>query len=253
MTRHPSAGFSLVELAIAVFVMALLLGGLIVPLQSQVESRRLEETNRILDRAREALLGFAAANARFPCPAAPGANGQESFASGGNAGNGDCSNFFNGFLPAATLGMTPVDASGYALDAWATGSTQNRIRYAVSNATVSGFTNPFTRTNGMRNAKMANIAGSSLLYVCNGGTGVTGSDCGTATTLSSSAIAVIWSLGENAASGGISTDESKNLDNNKIFVQAMFSTVAGAEFDDQLTWIGPPLVFNRLIAAGQLP
>ena len=180
MTRQSVTGFSLVELAIAVFVMALLLGGLIVPLQSQVESRRLEETNRILDRAREALLGFATASGRFPCPAAPGGNGQESFAAGGSASDGNCSNFFDGFLPAVTLSMTPVDANGYALDAWASGSTKNRIRYAVSNATVNGIGNPFTRNNGMRNATMPSIAAAALLYVCNSGTGVTGSDCGTA-------------------------------------------------------------------------
>ena len=31
------------------------------------------------------------------------------------------------------------------------------------------------------------------------------------------------------------------------------ATNATNEFDDQLTWIGPPVLFNRLIASGQLP
>jgi type II secretory pathway pseudopilin PulG len=253
MGKHNIRGFSLIELSIAIFFMALLLGGLIVPLQGQVDRRRYEETNRILEQARESLLGFAAANGRFPCPAAPGGNGTESFAVGGNAGNGNCSNWFNGLLPAATLSFTPVDASGNAVDAWATGLAQNRIRYAISNATVNAISNPFTRTNGMRNATMASISGANLLYVCNDGTGVTISDCGTATTLTSRAIAIIYSLGKNAGSGGTSTDEAINVNNNRVFVQAPQSNVAGAEFDDQLTWIGPPLVFNRLIAVGLLP
>ena len=54
-------GFSLIELAIAVFIMALLLGSILVPLQSQIRSRKLDETQRILDQAREALLGYVAA------------------------------------------------------------------------------------------------------------------------------------------------------------------------------------------------
>jgi prepilin-type N-terminal cleavage/methylation domain-containing protein len=253
MLKHNIRGFSLVELSIAVFVLALLLGGLLVPLQSQLDRRRYEETNRILDQAREALLGFAAANGRFPCPAAPAGNGTESFAVGGTPANGNCSNWFNGLLPAATLSFTPVDSSGNAVDAWASGSTQNRIRYAVSNATVNGVANPFTKTNGMSSATMASIMGANLLYVCNDGAGTTNSDCGTATALTSNAIAIVYSLGKNAGIGGTSTDESKNVDNNKVFVQAPQSNVAGAEFDDQVTWIGPPIVFNRLIAVGLLP
>ena len=46
-----------------------------------------------------------------------------------------------GFLPAVTLGFSPVDSNGYAVDSW--GSTQNRIRYAVSNANING-ANAFT-------------------------------------------------------------------------------------------------------------
>ncbi|MEQ1880492.1 MAG: prepilin-type N-terminal cleavage/methylation domain-containing protein [Burkholderiales bacterium] len=252
-SRCTSQGFSLIEMAIALFIMALLLGGLLVPLRTQVESRRIEETRAILDQARDILLGFVTANGRFPCPAAGSATGVESFAAGGNATNGNCSTWFNGFLPATTLGFSPVDGSGYALDSWATGSTQNRIRYAVSNTTVNSITNPFTRNNGIRDAAMANVSSAQLLYVCNSGTGIGAADCGTAVTLGSNIIAVIYSLGQNAATGGTSTNESKNVDNNRVFVQAGTSAVAGAIFDDQLTWIGPPILFSRMIAAGTLP
>ncbi len=241
------------------FIVTLLLGSILVPLQTQVETRKIDGTQRILDQAREALLGFTAANGRFPCPASATSNGLESFAAGGNATNGNCSNFFNGFLPAATLGFTPTDAQGYALDAW--GLPANRIRYAVSNATVTNpgppsvpVTNPLTRRFGMRDAGMSNIASSAtLLYVCNSGTGVSGSNCNTAVTLASSVPVVLLSLGPNAATGGTSTDEAENLDGDRIFVSKLRSSTAGAEFDDIVTWIGSPMLFNRLIAAGQLP
>ncbi len=249
-------GFSLVELAIAIFIMALLLGSFLVPLQSQVRSRKLDETDRILSQAREAVLGYVAANGFFPCPASGTSNGQEAVP---NHANGTCdasvtfATALIGFLPAVTLGFTPVDGSGYALDAW--GLPQNRIRYAVANATVGGVTNPFTRTGGMRSATMVSIqSATTLLYVCNTGVGVTATGCAATTNeLSDNAIAVIWSLGENAPSGGSAPHEDKNLNNTRVFVLAPYASTGAAVFDDQLTWIGPPMLFNRMISAGMLP
>jgi len=260
-------GFTLIEMAVAMFIIALLLGSILVPLQTQIESRNLESTHRMLDQAREAIIGFAAANGRLPCPASATSNGAEHFFSaGGNATNGIChasvtfASVYIGFLPAATLGFSPVDANGYAVDAW--GITQNRIRYAVSSQTVNSITLPFTKMSGMRSAGMSNIASATtLLYVCNSGTGVVaGSNCGTAVTLTSNAPVVIWSVGPNAATtGGTSVDELQNpnptagFSADRIFVSRTGSAGTSGEFDDIVTWIGPPPLFNRLITAGQLP
>lgn len=268
-------GFSLVELAVVMLVMGILLGGIVVPLRVQIESRNYDQTQRILDQAREALIGYAAANGRFPCPASAAnnpaiPNGAEHFFSpGGTAANGIChasvtfASVYIGFLPAATLGFTPVDASGYAVDAW--GFTQNRIRYAVSSQTINAITLPFTKTSGMRSAGMSNIASptlTTLLYVCNSGTGVTaGTNCGTAVALTSNAPVVIWSVGPNAATGGTSVDEKQNpnptagFSADRLFVSRTKTAVGegGGEFDDIVTWIGLPALFSRLIAAGQLP
>ena len=281
--RQIPRGFTLVEIAIALFIITLLLGSILVPLTSQVESRNIDTTQRILDQARESLLGYAAAYGYFPCPASATTNGLEA---GANHATGACgatvtgTDTWIGFLPAATLGFTPVDANGYAVDAW--GLTQNRIRYAVSRSTVNGITNPFTKTSGMRSAGMGNIAscvqgaiaaictspsGTSpaggLLYVCNSGTGVVAAtSCGTAVTLTSNAPVVIWSVGPNAATtGGTSVHELQNpnptagFSNDRIFVSRPMAAAgaAGGEFDDSVTWIGSPALFNRLIVTGQLP
>lgn len=267
------AGFTIVELAVTMVVIAILLGSILVPLNTQVESRKYDETQRVLERAREALLGFAAAYGRFPCPASTSSNGAEHFFSpGGLPSNGLCNasvtgtNVYAGFLPAATLGLTPVDAQGYAIDAWGL-SPYNRIRYAVSNQTVNSVSRPFTtlpnpptNTTGMRAAGMANISGTALLYVCGSGTGVVvATNCGTATTLTSNAIVVIWSVGPNAATtGGVSTDEAENPNPaggsvDRIFVSKIRSGGTAGEFDDSVTWLSPATVFNRLIQAGQLP
>lgn len=242
----------MIELAVAIVVIALLLGSILVPLQAQVESRKIDETQKILDQARDALLGYAAAYGYFPCPADAASNGQEP--AGTDHTTGACPTWY-GFLPAARLGFAPTDANGYALDAW--GLTANRIRYAVSNQTVNGITNPFTRVNGMRNAGMANITNAALLYVCNSGGGVNpGVNCGTAVTLTSNAPVVIWSVGPNAPTGGTSVDEAENPNPNggsadRIFVSRTRSEAPA--FDDIVTWIGSPATFNRLIASGQLP
>jgi hypothetical protein len=92
-----------------------------------------------------------------------------------------------------------------------------------------------------------------LLHVCNTASAST-TDCSSAAArLALNVPVVIWSLGPNAATGGTSADEIENLDNDRIFVSRTKSDVAGAEFDDIFTWIGAPSLFNRLIAAGQLP
>lgn len=264
--RPPAAGqegFTLLELAVAIAVLALLLGALLVPLQTQVESRKFDETQRILEQARESLLGYAAAYGYLPCPAdyALGSNGAEV---AHTIATGDCAATVNaigtpgvyiGYLPAVTLGFTPADVQGYAVDAW--GLTQNRIRYAVSYTAVNGITNPFTRTNGMRNAGMSNILGTNLLSICNTSTGSTAAGCASAAaTLTSNAIAVVWSLGPNAATGN-SNDQFENREAlavaDRVFIMRTPSNVLNAEFDHVVTWISPPMLFNRLIAAGQLP
>ncbi len=253
-------GFSLIELAVAVFVVALFLSSILVPLTSQVAQRRFSDTQKTLADIKEALLGFAMANGRLPCPASAASNGVESFAAGGSAANGNCSNFFDGFLPAVTLGFTPIDAQGYALDGW--GLVQNRIRYAVSNQSLTApdgtvITNPFTRVNGMRNATIAVIAAGNLLYVCSTGTGITTS-CAANTTLTANAPLVVWSVGANAVDGGTSVDEAQNPNPNggsadRFFVYHPPSSGTGAEFDDLVTWVSVGNLTSRLVAAGQLP
>lgn len=53
------AGFSLIELAIVLVIVTLLIGGLAVPLSAQIEARRIAETRKIMEEAREALMGYA--------------------------------------------------------------------------------------------------------------------------------------------------------------------------------------------------
>ena len=62
-------GFSLIEMAIVLFIVALLLGGLLPTVSSQIEQQHTNETRKQLDEIQQALLGFAVINGRLPCPA----------------------------------------------------------------------------------------------------------------------------------------------------------------------------------------
>ena len=92
------SGFTLIELAIVLFVVALLLGGMLLPLAGQQDIRNFGDTQKILIESRDALLGFAMANDRLPCPASAASNGVES-----PAGGGACTNPYDGcWTPAST-------------------------------------------------------------------------------------------------------------------------------------------------------
>lgn len=259
-------GFSLVEVAISLAVVAVLMTGILVPVVTQIGQRKVAVTEKTLDDVRNALLGFAAAHGRLPCPALNDGvtykSGDEAFAkTSGTPVNGSCESF-SGFVPGRTLGITPVDQAGYVLDGWGAGE-HNRVRYAISVDTVKGVTNPFTKADGMRTVTIAEVAKvNSLLHVCDSGTGVDpGVSCGTAKTLTSTAVAVIWSVGPNAVSGGITTDEAQNPNPNpkappsadRIFVSRIQSDAAGNPFDDVVTWLSFNTLVNRMVAAGQLP
>lgn len=247
--------FTLVEVMVALVIMALMMSALTVPLAAHLNMRRQQETRRALEEAKEALLGFAAAHARLPCPASEGSNGLESFAVGGDATNGQCSNFFDGLLPGASLGLSPLDSEGFVRDAWP--GPRNRIRYAVfGDAAVNGVSNPLTRAGGMQMATLAGLgAASHYLVICSSGALATPASCGPASNqLTRRAALVLLSLGPNAtASPPAGSDEARNIAGHSVFVHREASMVAGNEFDDVLLWVPVHLVVNRLLTAGRLP
>jgi prepilin-type N-terminal cleavage/methylation domain-containing protein len=259
MTRCPGGvprgltlirGFTLTELAVVLFIVALLIGGMLIPLSAQDDIRRSQETRRLLNEASDALLGFAAATGRLPCPATPASSGQESFTAGGSAANGNCSNFHDGFLPGAALGLAQTNQNGMLVDAW-----NQPVRYAVFTGTINGITNPMTRTDGIRNATMPLVGAATALSVCASATGITAGTCGTAVRLTDKAPAILLSRGKNGAVGSSGTDEAANVNGDAVFVShdPTPTGFANGEFDDLVAWLSPNILFNRMIAAGRLP
>ena len=269
--QQSARGFTLIEIAIALFIITLVLGTLLGPMAAQIAQRRISETQKTLDDIKEALLGFAVSNTRLPCPASATSNGVESFCTNASPNpcgaeilvppgvipsHGRCAAQWNGFVPGATLGLAVTDAQGYAIDAWGT-----RIRYAVTAVFAAPTQNQtFTIPSGMRTATLTALAPD--LSVCASSTGITATTCGmTAQILTSSSPAVIYSLGPNANTGGGATgDEAANpnpnsANNDQVFVSRVRSGpgAAGGEFDDIVTWLSENVLYNRMVAAGQLP
>lgn len=250
-------------MAVVLAIVGLLLAMGMYTLSAQQEQRAREETQRRLEAARDALLGYAVANGELPCPADGTSTGVEADA----ANNGACTTY-NGFLPAVTLGFEPVDPSGFAVDAW-----NNRIRYVVAqNITGCAGTSTtphFTYKTALKANGMSCRPSDSEILICKSSVAATpgAGTCGANDNYLSSkgsVVALIFSPGKNyalapsntAASAAGKADEAENLDTaNKTFIShtPSPSTGSGGEFDDMLVWISVGQFYGRLATAGVLP
>lgn len=230
-------GFTLTELAIVMFVVALLLGGMLLPLSAQQDIRARQETEKTLNDIREALIGFAVTNGRLPRPATSATNGAEAAICVSDAA---CS----GFVPWATLGSAKLDGWG------------KLIRYSVTpmfaNATIT------LSTVANRTVQTRDVAGT-LSYLAGGSSCTTPNQC---------VPAVIFSQGKNRwgttdadlalGDGGSATniDEDGNNTGPTNYVSRTpndNTATLGGEFDDIVLWLSGHTLFNRLVAAGKLP
>ena len=232
-----AAGFSLLEMAIVLFIVSLLLGGLLMSVTSTQEINRRRDTDSNLTEYLDALYGFAQAMGRLPCPATAASNGAEA-----PLGGGVCTQQ-HGFIPSATLGLTgPVNGNGLLFDEWL-----NPFRYSVSTSNGSAF----TTANGMRNTTIGALAPD--LRVC------TAAAC--ATTVVDSVPLLILSMGadwntfdaadiDETENSGEATIAGYRHGNDSDFVSAAYIEDT---FDDQISWMSPSILYTRMIAAGQLP
>jgi prepilin-type N-terminal cleavage/methylation domain-containing protein len=109
--KKSSKGFTLAELAIAMVIIALLLAGSMLPLSAQIDIRNISDTRRTLDGVKEAIIGFALANGRLPCPA-NGALATGTTNAGVEQLTGTSCTVSQGVVPWATLGVPETDSWG---------------------------------------------------------------------------------------------------------------------------------------------
>lgn len=256
LLRRQTDGFTLLELAIVLFILTLLLSSLLVPLGSQVDQHRISDTQKTIDEIKEALIGYAIAHRSLPCPDTTGDGIADPTTPPNNPVG--CPNN-QGFVPWVTLNVPQADAWG------------NRFLYRVS---------PEFSGTPLSPAVSCTVPTSDgRLDLCDvGNITINTKDPTKATqTMASNVAAVIFSYGKNGRGGtsnsGIAqpapvagTDEAANANpaGTTVFISRTLTssqnpcsdTAAGqpfCEFDDIITWVSPSVLINRLVAAGQLP
>ncbi|PLY40730.1 hypothetical protein CSZ94_19440 [Janthinobacterium sp. ROICE36] len=202
------------------------------------EAQRQQRTLATLAQAREALLGFAATQGRLPRPAASALDGCERAAD--CADDAECS----GFLPWVALGVAGVDAWG------------KLLRYSVTpemaRAPIVSFSAIANRVVLTRNSH------GDFVYVAGQEQCDVSAQC---------LPVVLFSQGKNhhgtAASGVRQLNTSRgNIDaaaNNsasRSFIArpaSDYAALPGGAFDDMLSWITLPTLYQRMRAARNLP
>jgi prepilin-type N-terminal cleavage/methylation domain-containing protein len=245
-------GFSLIEMAVVLFIIALLLGSVLVPLTTQVEQRQVSETQKMLEDIKEALVGHAVAKGYLPCPdrTSGGAGGANDTANDGvedyNTGTGVCfSTTATGNVPWVTLGLGASDPWG------------NRFRYRVHSAyaqrspaalfNLSTATNlTVTATSGGTLLTAANPDGAVAVFLSHGKNGF-----GAMNAITNAAQPAPTSVDELDNSAGGTSYTSRTPTVNAIPCGGVGQPLC--EFDDVVTWLGKFTLFNRMVAAGKLP
>jgi prepilin-type N-terminal cleavage/methylation domain-containing protein len=263
-------GFTLIELAVVIAIVALLLGALLVPLATQIQANNIKETRKSLDDIKDALMGFAMSQGRLPCPDTdPVPDGSE---------NDPCGVFpqsSEGFLPYLDLGVPATDAWGRV------------FRYAV--------TSEFTKATVPGTPTPPPVAGQ--LDLSDGATAniqvFTRDDTKALIPLTTAAPAVVLSVGPNGFGGtwldstgplqptAPASDERSNVDTTpanfpipplvslppwRLFIHRPHTQnedaagcdevnvgVPYCEYDDIVIWLSAPVLFNHLVEARQLP
>jgi prepilin-type N-terminal cleavage/methylation domain-containing protein len=286
-------GFTLIELALVVGIVALLLGGLMVPISRSLEQKAVATTQARLEAAQQALVGYALLKGHLPCPdtvntGLAGATIPSTVpptplpltltgcfawrdtdsATTPITPSGRTPGASWGHLPWAELGVDGVDGWG------------NRLDYAVYTPLVDPLT-----------FNSSTVPASNLVVKCThltfgevtGGGGIPGcltSSTPTVVTPSSNASFVVYSHGKNGL-GAVRPDGSANplpskkdeiqnlpanpsphpapleasADDRRTFVfrPQTDATSSAGEFDDLMVWMPANLLAAKLLAAGKWP
>jgi hypothetical protein len=224
------------------FIFTLLIGGLAMPVVTQINNLRVSETRKTMDEAKQALLGWAITHASdgdggidgkvtyLPCPDLTAAgvgtpnDGQEDRNADGSCGGSE------GNLPWVDLGLGDTDG-------W-----HNRLRYYV-NADFADSSDGFKISTPAAGARVCTSSACTQFQA-------------------NPVVAVIVSHGINglgamtaanvAAAAPTSADELEQTDGDGDFV-ARTSSAAGAaagEFDDIAAWLTNDQLIGKLAGAG---
>lgn len=247
MQRH-EGGFTLTELAVVLMIVALLLGGLLVPLSTQQEIEKRKATAAQLNTIREALLSHVLIYGQLPCPDHdndPAAAGYGLEDIGCHNWGGASEPTAEGFLPWKTLGIPEFDAWGAA---WqnAADPRQGHWRYRIERDYADS-----TRS------KSLIMKNNPLVDSCDAGDGGFPKDCLAIVNTAGQVlyatkerpVAIVFSAGAN----GRIDDNNASFEPNKAALPVYQSDTPSVNFDDQLIWLTRNSLVAPLVSVGKLP
>ena len=243
------AGFSLLELAIALMIIALLLGGMLNPLGAVLETRQRAGTERQLEQIRASLTGFAMVNGYLPCPTTITDPDNDRYGLEDLACDSDP--VAEGYLPWRTLGVPETDSWGLPRSAGADpfiGHWRYRVDRGFSNSAALFTLN----TAQAENLTIVDRRGRLL------------------TAPTETPVAIIYSTGANLAPdgenarfegapcgnpGGYDAGAGTSCPDGEPLYQGgdVSGVGAAATYDDMVVWLSRPRLFNRMVSAGRLP
>jgi prepilin-type N-terminal cleavage/methylation domain-containing protein len=263
-------GFTLVELAMVLFIVSLMLGGLMLPLSTRLEQENRANTINALNEIKETLLGYAVINGRLPCPDCADANAPCNAVPAANINDGieDRAGATPNRVCTTNVGNLPwVDLQVSAFDAW-----EHYYTYRV--------TPEFSRESNA--APCGTPALGVSFEICTAGDidiyDTYANPFVAPPTVADNVPVIIVSHGadfytpaqtnqqvENYERDPVNPDSGNDIlttytpanYTNNIFVLGGFrrdnSLSPPTQFDDIIMWISPNLLMNRMITSGRLP
>ena len=273
--KQQQTGFTLIEIAVVLVIIGIMVGSFIGTFADRIETTRRDNTSKQLEEIRSAILGFASAHGRLPCPSTTTSTVLEQGLEQ-PVGGGPCT-LPHGFVPGRTLGINGTyNRDNLLIDSWG-----NPIRYSVTTKQANVFTtsySPPAPPNAATGIKAVGMAALDPdLVVCDGDS-TSGTDCaGGVNTLTDSAPFILLSLGKDGSDfvgvAAPASDQGENageavvaanaggenlaytVGNNQVFVSKSYSSVdaAAGQFDDIIIWESRYIIYSRMLEAGQLP
>jgi len=243
MRKHElsQCGFTLVEIAIVLFIVGLLTRTLLEPVTVAQQNKKFDVTRSELLQIKDSLHAHVVAHGYLPCPLVS-ATYQQAVAGDPHVAN--CT-VEQGHVPAVELGLSgAINSQGALLDVW------NRpYTYALSlnnhategNQRLTDWTTPGEASNvGLRHL-------SSNLVLCVEPSQVS---CAKRKIRAQNLAFVVLSLGADDSTTGT---QSENQDGDETFIINALSIRTDSPFDDQLVWSSTEDVLFWLLRAGWLP
>jgi len=247
LTNKPN-GFTLIELAVVLFIVGLILAGILTPMATSVESSRRSILQEQYDDIKEVLIGFAIVNGRLPCPDCPDdttgncAAGDENDGIEDGDADGSCKVGVlaqaEGNLPWVTLGVTGIDPWGRTL------VYQVQQNYAD---TTDGTGASCSIKTGV-SFQLCSSAGITIQDKGDVDDGCLAAPAPEA--VATNVPLVVYSQGRQTAT---SCNELENTGGDNVFVVMDYNQTAGTYYDDMILWISPFLLNSRMVEAELLP